>query len=248
MRQEIEFFRDKLHPFSDIRWETPIAHIVQRMPTATSFGDSSLAGMGGYSLTFKYWWHIPVPEEVQQRTLLYKTNNEDGRLISINVLEFVTVIINYMVAMHVVTTTDITHDPYPVLLNVTDNASALSWTMNACRTSRIGQRLARFFCSLLINSPLGINSKWISTHENTIADETYRLKLSLDARSQLTYDYSMLQQTFPELNRCSFFQLKPDIISLVWQIVLSEKWPTHEEVKKLKQNQLGRLTTSTGAS
>ena len=248
MRQEIEFFRDKLNPLSDIRWETPIAHIVKRMPTAISYGDSSLTGMGGYSLSLQYWWHIPVPGSVQQRTLLHRKDNEDGQLISINVLEYVTVIINYIAALHVVTTTNVTVDPYPVLLNVTDNASALSWTLNACRKSRIGQRLARFFCSLLINSPLGINSKWISTHDNTIADEISRTKSSLDAHSQLTYDYSMLQQTFPALNHCSFFQLKPEVSSLVWDIVLTEKWPTHEEVKRLKQNPLGKLTTSTGAS
>ena len=218
------------------------------MPTATSYGDSSLTGMGGYSLSFQYWWHIPVPEEVQQRTLLHKKDDKDGQLISINVFEFFTVIINYIAALHAVMTTNVTDDVYPVLLNVTDNTSALSWTLNACRKSRIGQRLARFFCSLLINSSLGINSKWISTHENTIADEISCMKLLLDACSQLTYDYYMLQQTFPALNHCSFFQLKPEVSSLVWDIVLTEKWPTHEEVKRLKQNPLGKLTTSIGVS
>ena len=55
MCQEIEFFCDKLNPLSDIRWETPIAHIIQLMSTATSYGNSSLTGMGGYSLSmFKY--------------------------------------------------------------------------------------------------------------------------------------------------------------------------------------------------
>jgi pyruvate kinase len=35
------------------------------------------------------------------------------------------VIINYCAALHFVTTTSATDDPYPVLLNLTDNASAL---------------------------------------------------------------------------------------------------------------------------
>ena len=85
-------------------------------------------------------------------------DNKDGKLISIKVLEFVTVIINYIASLHVTTTTKIINDPYPVLLNITDNASALSWTQNACRTSKLGRLLACFFCSLLIDSPLGINS------------------------------------------------------------------------------------------
>ena len=52
--------------------------------------------------------------------------NKDGTLISINVLEFVTVIINYVASLHVIISTSFTDDPHPVLLNVTDNTSALS--------------------------------------------------------------------------------------------------------------------------
>jgi hypothetical protein len=212
------------------------------------FGDSSLTGMGGYSTDMKFWWHMPVPEEVQRRTLLHKKDNSDEELISINVLEFVTVIVSYLAALHVVVTTNnFTTDPHPVLLNVTDNSSALSWTMNACRKSKIAQLLARFFCSLVMNSPLGINSKWISTHENTIADEISRMKDSLDEHSQLTFDYSTLQQNFPQLRQCNFFQLKPELVSLIWQIVLQKSWPDHNEIKTSLQSGLGKLTGSSGA-
>ncbi len=175
MHQEIDFFREKLLPDSDIKWETLIAHITPRMPAFTSFGDSCLKGAGGYSLG--YWWHIPFPEEIMQRNLLHKKDNSDGCLISINVLEFVTIITNYCALLHVITTTSATNDPYPVLLNVTDNASALSWTTGACRKSMISCRLARFFCSLLIGSPLGINSKWISTNNNKIVDIISPIKM-----------------------------------------------------------------------
>jgi hypothetical protein len=247
MRLEIKFLRDKLLPQSDIQWETPITHIIRRMPSALSFGDSSLTGMGGYSLDLKFGWHLPVPEEVQQRTLLHGEENSDRQLISISVLDFVTVIIDYITSLHVITTTNFTADPYWVLLNVTDNTSALSWTLHACRQSNIGQQLAQFFCLLLTNSPLGVNSKWISTHENTIPDEISRLKATLNKHSQLTYNYSTLQQTFPELTCFSFFQPKPEIILLIWEIVLHEKWPCHKELKRLKQLPLGRLTTSSGA-
>ncbi len=164
MRQEIEFFREKLLLESGIVWETPIAHIIPRMPTFTSFGDSCLKGAGGYCISLGFWWHIPFPEA------------EDGLLISINVLDFVTVIINYYAALHFVTTTSATDDPYPVLLNVTDNASALSWTTGAFKKSKVGRLLAHIFCSLMINSPLRINSKWISTDDNKIADDISRIK------------------------------------------------------------------------
>jgi len=248
MRLELEFFRENLGPDSDIIYETPIAHIVERTPTATAFGDSSLMGMGGYSLDLGYFWHEPVPMAVQLRTLLHKENNDDGQLVSINVLEFATVFINYCAALHVLTTTKFTEDPYPVLLSITDNTSALSWTLKACRTSNIGRLLARLFSSFLINSPLGINSKWISTHENLIADEISRLQSLLDEFSHLAFDYSKIQQKFPQLTHCSFFQLQPKLVSLIWQIVLSEKWPDHNEIKLLKQLPLGKLTSSFGAT
>jgi hypothetical protein len=58
--------------------------------------------------------------------LQHKRDNAEGLLISTNALEFATVIINYCAALHVVLTKNPTNDPYPVLLNVTNNASALS--------------------------------------------------------------------------------------------------------------------------
>jgi hypothetical protein len=176
MRQEIKFFCNKLQPNLTIFWETPIAHVIPCTPTAAAFGDSCLKGAGGYSIKLGRWWHIDFPEEVKRRTLLFKSDNKDGTLISINFLKSVTVIINYVASLHVITSTNFTDDPHPVLLNVTDNTSALSWTVGACRRSKIGCCLARFFCSLLINSPLGINSQWISTAANKIADDISCLK------------------------------------------------------------------------
>ena len=106
---------------------------------------AAFKGAGGYSIELGFWWHIDFPEEVKQWTLLFKSDNEDGTLISINVLEFVTVIINYVASLHVITSTNYTDDPHPVLFNLTNNTSALSWTTGACRKSKIGRQLARFF-------------------------------------------------------------------------------------------------------
>jgi len=40
MREEIEFFHNKLNPKLTIRWETPISHLIPRTLTATAFEDS----------------------------------------------------------------------------------------------------------------------------------------------------------------------------------------------------------------
>jgi hypothetical protein len=59
-------------------------------------------------------------------------------LVSINVLEFVMVIINYCAALHVVWTSPVTDDPHPVIINVINNSSALSWTLYTCKQSKMG--------------------------------------------------------------------------------------------------------------
>jgi hypothetical protein len=243
MCAEIEFFCDNLKHKSGIGWETPIAHLIPRTPFATMIGDSSLEGAGGFWIELGCWWHIRFPDEIIQCTLLFKSDNKDGILVLINVLEFVTVIINYCAALHIFRTINVTEDPHPVLLNITDNASALSWTLHTCKRSRIGRLLARFFCSLLINSPLGINSQWISTSNNKIADDISRLKKHSDTNSAPNFDYATLKQTYPELNHCSFFQIQPKLISKIWAIVLTKKWPSHKEVQTLKQRLLGKLIT-----
>jgi hypothetical protein len=144
MRDEIKFFCNNLKPDSGIKWETPIAHLIPQTPFATRIGDSLLEGAGGFSIALGFWWHICFPNEIIQCTLLFKSDNKDGLLVSINVLEFVTVIINYCAALHIFRTINVTEDSHPVLLNITDNTSSLSWTLHACKRSRIGRLLTCF--------------------------------------------------------------------------------------------------------
>ncbi len=126
MHYKIKFFCNKLKPDSGIEWETPISHLIPQTPFATTIGDSLLEGAGEFSTTLGFWWHIHFLDEVVQRTLRFKTNNEDSMLMLINVLECVMVIINYCAALHVVRTSPITNNPHPVILNVTNNSFALS--------------------------------------------------------------------------------------------------------------------------
>jgi hypothetical protein len=189
MHYKIEFFCNKLKPDSGIKWETSIAYLIPRTPFATTIGDSSLEGAGGFSVILGFWWHIRFPDEVVQCTLQFKTRKNDGMLVLINVLEFVMVIINYCAALHVVRTSPVTDDLHPVILNVTNNSSALAWTLHTCKRSKIRQMLAPFFCSLLINLPFGINSQWISTINNKITDDISCLKKQSDNNSSPAFEY-----------------------------------------------------------
>jgi hypothetical protein len=239
LMDEINLLREWLHPMSGVLWESPLAHIIKRTPLAGSAGDSCCFGGGGWSLGLRFWWHLTWPLKILKRTKLYIENNKKGRLISINVLEFISVIINYAAAFTALQL-DGCDDPHPVLLNLCDNKSAIRWTIRFCKESLAGRALGRLFCMLLVNSNLGINSEWISTHENEIADAISRLKLANDQHS---FDYSTLKQQFPELASCRTFHPSQEFLSIIWQCVLTQKTPTLQQIRELKQNGLGKLSS-----
>ena len=126
MQGEIEFFARYLKPDSGVKWEAPIAYLIERTPFALAFVDACLESGGGYSIDLKLWYFVRFPKDVVRRTLKYLKDNKDKNLISINVLKFVIVIINYCAAWTVVVEGRVTDDPHPVLLNAMDNTSAHS--------------------------------------------------------------------------------------------------------------------------
>ena len=115
----------------DSEWVTfdrPISHCIACVPSGRARGDSSLLAAGGYSIDMGFWWHIEWPEEVRRRTLRYIRNDKDGNLISINVLEYATVIINYVASTFYFTKISPNPvDPYPVVLIKADNTTSESW-------------------------------------------------------------------------------------------------------------------------
>jgi hypothetical protein len=178
MKSKIEFFQTAIEDDSMILWKTPIAHLIPRTPSAVTIGDSCLEGAGGYSIGLGFWWHLAFPHDIVIHTLKNNKDGANGPLVSINVLEFVTVIINYCVAIQIMGSAghQSLDDPHPVVLNITDNKSALNWTLHSCQGSPAACLLARLFGYLQIYSLIGINSKWIPTDENKIADDISRIK------------------------------------------------------------------------
>jgi hypothetical protein len=182
--------------------------------------------------------------------MLHIPSKKDERFVSINCLEYITIIINYCAALvFYAENKSSDDDPHPVVLCVMDNMSAKKWTTHTCKKSRIGRALARVFCGLLIGTSVGINSTWISTKNNTIADEISRLKKlssTNDPSSTPTYDYSKLQQNHEELKACTFFQPSQELLSLIWEILLTRKCPDLNRILQLRPSDLGKLSTSTG--
>ncbi len=178
MREELNFISKALKPDSGIVFETPIAHLIPQIPIASIIGDSSLLSCSGYSTTLKLWWHLLFPPKVIARTPLPLKDNSDKSFISINRREYVTIILNYCASLIVFATHKINDDPHPIVLCVTDNTSALDWTLHMSKKLIISHALARYFCGLLIGSRVGINAKWISTIDNKIANKIVRLKMT----------------------------------------------------------------------
>ena len=120
----------------------------------------------------------------------------------------------------------------------------------------IGRWLGHFFCGLLVGSPLGINSQWISTHDhNELADTISRIKTGkVEKKSShypsldYSFDHSSLKQKYSELSACRFFQPAPELTSMIWAIVLNGKFPCLKEIASLSQNGLGKLITSNGVT
>ena len=93
LREELNLLRE-IFEDSSLKWSSPIANLVPRVHDAVAAGDSYLRVAGGWSTDLGFWWHLEWPKEVVQRTLLYLKNNKQGKFISINILEYATVIIN----------------------------------------------------------------------------------------------------------------------------------------------------------
>ena len=238
MREELNFIAHALKPDSGIKFKTPIAHLIPRTPTASIVGDSSLLTCDRYSIKLKMWWHFSFPENVVKQTLLPLKDNSGKPFISANCLENFTVIVNYCASLVVFTAQLVNKDPHPVVLCVTDNTSALNWTLHTSKKSSIGQALVRFFCGLLIGSNMGINAKWISTVKNEIADKISRLKklTPTDPKSTSTHhicNYAKLQQEHKELKACNFFQPSHKLVCLLSDILLTGKCPDLNQILKL---------------
>ncbi len=109
--------------------------------------------------------------EVVASTLLHLKDNSYKSFIKINCLEFVTIILNYCASLVVYENCNVNDDLHPVVLCVTDNTSALNWTLHTSKKLIIERALARFCCGLLIGSNVGTNATWISMIDNVIVDK-----------------------------------------------------------------------------
>ena len=98
----------------------------------------------------------------------------------------------------------------------------------------------------MIGSNFGVNAKWISTIDNLIAVKISRLKklptINSNSPSSPAYDYANLQQEHEELKACSSFQPSHKLVSLLLEILLTQKCPDLSLILSLRPQDLGKLS------
>ena len=201
----------------------PIGHLIPRTPDYQAWGDSSLDAAGGYSVDLGFYWHLSWPESIRRKSVHFfrRKAKFNGEIISINLLEYIVVIINYNISSHLYQIKRLRGIyPHQTLLNWSDNRSAIAWSKQAATSSAGGKALSRIFYSLSINNNLQCTSYYINTKSNVIADDISRIKSNLSESSLQT-----LFQTHVELRSCVRFHLNPNFISCITRVVLLGQSP-----------------------
>ena len=224
-----------------IKLATPIGHIIPRKHHFSTACDACKRGGGGWSFELSFWWHHSFEEEVYRRGCF--KNNKHGDMISINCLEFVCVIINFAAAIVSIAAGIACDDPHPVLLNFCDNLAACAWVNFKCKESIIGRRLSLLFAGLLLNSNLGIQTEWIATAENFIADKISRLKLAAKENStEFSFDFASLLSSYPkQLQGCRRFVPGRKLLLLISDVLLKSVSPDPLTIKNWEPADLGSV-------
>jgi len=167
-------------------------------------------------------------------------NGKNGTLVTINALEFASLIINYVAASHALTIDNPSaSDPHPIVLLYANNTTAEAWMIKASKKSLAGQALGRIQAALMINNPVGINAAHISTTDNEIADKISRVL----TEANLLADMKPLFQDFPLLQSCRRFQPSAELISLISETLLLQKYVDPLQLSRHILSAPGRITT-----
>ena len=167
-----------------------------------------------------FWRYIDWPPAVRRQTLIYVRDNKVGKLISINVLEYAAVIVNYAASCWFYQQEPDESDPFPVVRLNADNTSADSWMETACNSSLIGRALSRLQCALMINNAVGFHTGHVTTAQNVIEDRISCIKRKTHSMSE----FVQILQDYPGIAGRRRFQPSAELISHVMDAILQKKF------------------------
>ena len=233
LRTELKLILYLFSNRSAFPFATPIAHVIPRDPEFQALGDACLDGAGGFSTNMKFWWYVDWPPAIASRTLKHFVKKYKGlqnQLLSINLLEYVAILISYAAAIQSLRTFSYSlPHPNPTINILSDNTTALSWTKRAASSTAEGKALAFLMTSLMIhNSSLHLSATFIPGSDNKIADSISRMQTS---KQKLTF--SQLSQKYPPLTACRRFHPSPELLSNIWDALLSQQAHPLEQIAVL---------------
>ena len=185
----------------------------------------------------KFLWYIKWPEEIRKHTLIYVSNNNNGTLTSINVLEYAVILVNYAAAYHFYHNNPDASDPFPMVLFYADNAASESWTEKACNSSLIGRALSCLQCNMMMNNNVGVYTAHITTVKNVIADRI----LCIKCKTNSVHGFSSILQDYPALAGCKRFQPSAVLILHLMDAISQKKFINPMEVNSSILSNPGRL-------
>ena len=122
-----------------------------------------------------------MAQTIEHRTLKSVKNNKGGQLIDVNVLDYVTILINYLAAIYFLCEMNyFAIDPHSIVLLRGDNTASESWAKKGSKHSPMGQALGCLQCALMLDNQVGLKLLHISARENVIADKISRVESESD--------------------------------------------------------------------
>jgi hypothetical protein len=211
VKEEIAFITKVFSDPITYRWESPIAHLIDREHDYEVLQDSCLTGAGGFSALLRFWWSFQWLDEIVKRTRLAR--NSIHR-ISINLLEYGALIVGLagsIVAWESLPTES--RPAHPMILLLTDNTTAKSWTkrISGLKTPQ-GRTLARLFAHILMFSDVGVLAEHIAGEDNVVADYLSRAK---NTNNLPAFSFKMLRTKFPWLSGSRRFQPSSELLCLL---------------------------------
>ena len=231
------------------RWECPIGHIVPRIPTWTSTGDSSELALSVYIKQSKVWCMVPFGKDLSARI------KGKDREVFINSLEYIALQLASIIVNEIYEENPTVFPPSPTHLALGDNTPSLSWLDNYSTASEMGQNQIR----LTAEYSLGANVKTTGDHlpgsENDMADDISRPYKFFSPPLTTIHDvpFSILVkqvcQKHPILRSYRIFLLSPELFSaLNSSLSRNAKWERPQRPQKSGRLVPADVILSTGVS
>jgi hypothetical protein len=211
-------------------WEIKIGHVIKRNPTWTTAGDASFDTGAALCHDLQFIFDVVWSDDIVAAMQLHPKH---PRYVHINHLEFVVVLLQLAAITQLYEDNQLPHEvAAPVLLILTDNMTAKSWThrVTAGHSARKGQLLVSMLAELLRRCPVGVNAAYIPSKLNKKPD--YVSRIPRTTPPSVRKQQVLLEE--PSATTWRYFHPSPTLLYNLRSVLLTTT-PNHEIPKTLGQ-------------